>query len=70
MMDGGFTLYILTAFALMFVIEGLFYALFPDHLKKMMALALSLPESRLRAFGVVMVVTGALLVWFMTGMAR
>ncbi|PJB69940.1 MAG: DUF2065 domain-containing protein [Alphaproteobacteria bacterium CG_4_9_14_3_um_filter_47_13] len=58
----GFLLYIITAFALVFVIEGLFYALFPNGVRKMMEAALSLPEKQLRIFGVVMAVTGFCLV--------
>jgi hypothetical protein len=66
----SFSTYILTAFALVFVIEGLFYALFPDQLRKMMALALSLPVSQLRLFGISAVGMGFLCLWlisFLTG---
>ncbi|MCB1561987.1 MAG: DUF2065 domain-containing protein [Alphaproteobacteria bacterium] len=66
----SFSTYILTAFALVFVIEGLFYALFPDQLRKMMTLALSLPVSQLRLFGISAVSTGflcLLLIRFFTG---
>lgn len=66
----SFSAYIVTAFALVLVIEGLFYALFPDQLRKMMALALSLPVSQLRLFGISAVCTGFLCLWlirFFTG---
>lgn len=59
---GSFALYITTAFALIFVIEGLLYTLFPDAVRKMMALAVMMPVSRLRLFGVVMVVCGLTMV--------
>jgi uncharacterized protein YjeT (DUF2065 family) len=49
---------ILIAFALIFVIEGLLYALFPDAMKRVLAMALTLPPSSLRRFGFVMVLCG------------
>jgi len=60
-----FTLYILTAFALMFVIEGLIYALFPDAVQRMMAMAISLPQQRLRRFGLAMATLGFFIIWMM-----
>lgn len=54
----GFTLYILTAFALIFVLEGLVYALFPDAVKRMMAIAINLPSEKLRFYGGVMALIG------------
>lgn len=61
----GFTLYILTAVALVFVIEGLIYTLFPDSVRRMMALAIEMPPEKLRLFGLVMTVTGFGLVWML-----
>jgi uncharacterized protein YjeT (DUF2065 family) len=58
----SFGLYIFTAIALIFVIEGLLYALFPDMMRKMMISALSLPSATLRNFGIAMVVIGFALV--------
>ncbi|MCB9989708.1 MAG: DUF2065 domain-containing protein [Rhodospirillales bacterium] len=58
-----FVLYIATAIALIFVIEGLIYALFPDFVRKMMAMAVMLPVSRLRLFGGMMVLTGGCIIW-------
>lgn len=54
----GFTLYILTAFALIFVLEGLAYALFPDAVKRMMAIAINMPSEQLRFFGGLMALIG------------
>ncbi len=54
----SFAGYILTALSLVFVIEGLVYALFPDAVRRMMAMALTIPTSQFRAFGLVMAVTG------------
>ena len=62
----SFATYILTAFALVFVIEGLLYALFPDAVKRMMAIATAMPPEKLRGFGLMMVVTGMFFIWLIT----
>jgi uncharacterized protein YjeT (DUF2065 family) len=54
----SFSLTLLTAFCLVFVIEGLLYALFPDQIKKLMAMAVSIPAQNLRMFGLLMAVLG------------
>ena len=61
----GFALYIGTSLALILVIEGLIYALFPDSVRRMMALAVALPPSRLRLFGLAAAATGFCMVWVM-----
>jgi len=61
----SFTLYIMTAFSLIFVIEGLVYAFFPDFVRKMMAMAVMMPVPRLRLFGLVMATSGLCLIWLM-----
>lgn len=48
-----FTDYIITAFALVFIIEGLVYAIFPDGVRKMMAKALMMEASKIRLMGAV-----------------
>lgn len=58
-----FIQYILTAFALIFVIEGLIYCLFPDMVRKLMAIAITLPVPKLRLFGFVMAVSGFSIAW-------
>ena len=63
MEDGGEI--VLTALALILVIEGAIYALFPDGMKKMMAAIQEIPASTLRSFGLAAVVTGVIVVWFM-----
>lgn len=50
--------YILTAFALIFVIEGMLYAVFPDAMKRGIAMLLSMPSSSVRRFGFGMVLCG------------
>ncbi len=48
-----FTLYILTAVSLVFVIEGLFYMLFPHAMRKYMATALSFSNEKFRTMGMI-----------------
>ena len=50
--------HLLTAFALIFVIEGLLYAIFPTHIQKMMAMASDFPPEKFRSFGAAMVALG------------
>ena len=57
------TSHLLTAFALIFVIEGLLYAAFPTHVQKMMAMASSFQTEKFRSFGGAMLAFGVLLVW-------
>ncbi len=56
---------ILTALALVFVIEGLVYALFPDAMQRMMKMALDLPPEQLRTAGLFMALAGATFVWLL-----
>jgi len=59
----NFLSHLLTAFALIFVVEGLLYAVFPTHIQKMMAMASAFPPEKLRSFGAAMIAFGVLLVW-------
>lgn len=61
----SFADYILTAIALVFVIEGLLYALFPDQIRRMMAVAIMMPVPQLRMIGLVMALTGFCFVWLL-----
>lgn len=54
---------ILTAIALVFVIEGLLYALFPGAVQKMMRMAIDIPPEQLRIFGLLFAGTGIFFVW-------
>jgi hypothetical protein len=58
---------LLTALGLVFVIEGLAYALFPEGAQRLAALAQSIPPSSLRRGGLIAAVTGAGLVWLVRG---
>ncbi len=57
----------LTAVALILVIEGAVYALFPDAMKRMMEQVLTLPASSLRSAGLAAAVLGIFLVWLIRG---
>lgn len=59
----SFVSHIITAFALIFVIEGLLYAIFPRHIQKMMAMAAIMSPDKFRSYGGAMMAFGVLLVW-------
>ena len=58
---------LLTAVALVLVIEGGLYALFPGGMRRMMAQMQEIPETRLRAMGLIGAVLGVLGVWLLRG---
>ncbi len=58
---------LLTALALVLVIEGVTYSLFPDGMKRLMAQVLGLPASDLRAAGLIAVTIGVGFVWMLRG---
>jgi uncharacterized protein YjeT (DUF2065 family) len=53
----------LVALGLVFVIEGLVFAAFPEQAKRAMASVLESPESSLRAVGIGSAVLGVLIIW-------
>ena len=53
----------LAALALVFVLEGTLYTLFPDGMKRMMAQTLTLPSSTLRGAGLAAACAGMALLW-------
>ncbi len=57
----------LTALALLFVIEGAIYALFPAAMKRFMVQTMDLPEATLRTFGLVAAAIGVVCVWILRG---
>lgn len=65
----SFGLYIGTALALMFVIEGLFYALFTEQARRMMGVALSQPPQILRGAGMAMAGLGLLVLGLLSSFA-
>ena len=54
---------IVAAIGLVFVIEGLLYAVLPGRIKTMMSVAESLPDDKLRVLGAVAVAIGVGIVW-------
>ncbi len=58
---------LLTTLALILVIEGVLYALFPDGMKRILTQAMTLPPSALRRAGLVSVLVGVALVWLLRG---
>jgi|APFre7841882630_1041343.scaffolds.fasta_scaffold1213942_1 uncharacterized protein YjeT (DUF2065 family) len=57
----------LAAVGLVFVIEGLVFAAFPEQAKRAMTSVLETPETTLRAIGIGSAVIGVALVWLVRG---
>jgi len=57
----------LAAVGLVLVLEGVLYALFPDGMQRMMAQALAMPPSTLRAGGLLAAFAGFAIVWLVRG---
>lgn len=55
---------LVTALALVLVIEGVIYALFPAAMKRMMAQIMQVPDSALRNVGLLALLIGVAVVWF------
>lgn len=58
---------LITAFGLMLVIEGCLYALFPNHLKQMIAQVLAQKSDKIRIFGIALVLIGFFIIWLVRG---
>ncbi len=56
-----------TALALILVIEGALYALFPEGMKRVIAVALDIPAVTLHRAGLVSAMVGVVLVWLLRG---
>ena len=52
------------AIGLLFFIEGLFIAIFPSRIKNMLELIKSTPVNRLRIFGVIFLIIGFSIIWY------
>jgi uncharacterized protein YjeT (DUF2065 family) len=57
----------LTAIGLLFVIEGVLYAVFPQGMQNMMRQALDIAPAMLRIGGVVAMIFGVFVVWLIRG---
>ena len=53
----------LVAFGLVLVLEGIFYAVAPEQMKRMIAQMLTMPSSALRLAGLAAMVVGVVIVW-------
>lgn len=58
---------LLTAFALILVIEGALYALFPQAMKRLLLHVMGMPVSSMRTAGLVSAIAGVVLVWLTRG---
>ncbi|UUX49480.1 DUF2065 domain-containing protein [Nisaea acidiphila] len=57
----------LTALALVFFIEGCFYALMPERMQQMMRMALEMDAGTLRRAGLIAMIAGLALAWLVRG---
>jgi uncharacterized protein len=57
----------LAALGLVFVIEGLIFAAFPDAAKRAMASVLGTPDVSLRLIGIGSAIVGVVVVWLVRG---
>ena len=55
---------LITAIGLIFFIEGLLIAIFPTKIKNMLELIKNIPENKLRIFGVLFLLIGFLIIWY------
>lgn len=60
---------VLTALGLVFVIEGLLYALVPGHLRRMLENLQAMSDDQLRLGGVAALAFGVAIVWIVRGVA-
>lgn len=54
---------LISAIGLVFVIEGLLFALAPDRLKSVLSMVEAMPKDTLRSLGVASVALGVFIVW-------
>ena len=52
------------AIGLIFFVEGLFLAIFPSRIKSILELGKNTPENKLRLLGVVFLIIGFLIIWY------
>ncbi len=52
------------AIGLVFFVEGLFLAIFPSRIKSILELIKNTPESKLRLLGIVFLIIGFLIIWY------
>jgi len=52
------------AIGLIFFVEGLFLAIFPSRIKSILELIKNTPENKLRLLGIVFLIIGFLMIWY------
>ncbi len=52
------------AIGLVFFVEGLFLAIFPSRIKNILELIKNTPENKLRLLGLVFLIIGFLIIWY------
>jgi hypothetical protein len=52
------------AIGLIFFVEGLFLAIFPSRIKSILELIKNIPENKLRLLGIVFLIIGFLIIWY------
>ena len=52
------------AIGLVFFVEGLFLAIFPSRIKSILEIIKRTPESKLRLLGIVFLIIGFLIIWY------
>ena len=52
------------AIGLVFFVEGLFLAIFPSRIKRILELIKNTPENKLRLMGIVFLIIGFLIIWY------
>ncbi len=55
---------LIIAIGLIFFIEGLLVAIFPSRIKSMLELIKDMPENKLRTFGVIFLIIGFVIIWY------
>jgi len=55
---------LITAIGLLFFIEGFFITIFPSRIKSMLKLIENTPENKLRSYGVIFLIIGFLIIWY------
>ena len=52
------------AIGLLFLIEGLFFAIFPSKIKNILDMIKNIPEHKLRLIGLIFLIIGFLIIWY------
>ena len=55
---------LIIAVGLIFFVEGLFLAIFPSRIKNILELVKNTPKNKLRLLGIVFLIIGFLIIWY------